>query len=632
MLDLRTLLAFDVETTSKVDKRFALQPCRRLRDDAGVGSHATAWFEVIPGQHPRICSEHLNAPTVEDHRNLLLRAAREGLTIVGWNTAFDVGWLIAEGLREEVMAVKWLDAMQLWKHVAREPEYDVPGSKRQSFSLKTAVAEYFPLNAGYEAGIDFHSDDPEDVAKRLRYNEMDAEFTLLLAARFIKELTAQGDQRLRNALLEAQSIPLVSNSGVRGLYVNAPAAAELDTALKAQIETLGAELAQHGATPEVLASPKQLGKLLFEDWGLPVQNTTPSGNPSTDKIALYMLSPMDRRVKLVKDYREAVGNHTKFVTNVLASVEYNGDGYTRPSPNIYGTYTGRMTFGSKQGKGKDEVQTGFAIHQMKRAAAYRRLVAAPPGYTMVEWDAAGQEYRWMAVESDDTTMLGLCQPGEDPHSYMGGQIGHVDYRQLIERVHAADSEAKKVRQMGKVGNLSCQFRIGPDKLYIQALVAHGMEIDLAEARVIHRTYHSTYPGVQAYWRRKIAEAKRKGYAETLAGRRVQLQGSWTSKALGWKLESSAINFPIQGVGADQKYLALAVLRNYLPQYDGHFYFELHDGLYAIFPTDKAEKATRHIQQVLNNLPYKKAWGFTPPIPLPWDAKIGPNWGDMIELK
>jgi hypothetical protein len=69
---------------------------------------------------------------------------------------------------------------------------------------------------------------------------------------------------------------------------------------------------------------------------------------------------------------------------------------------MFGTYTGRMTYASKQGKNKDARQIGFALHQIKRGSEYRGIMQAPPGYTIVEFDAAGQEYRWMATLSAAT--------------------------------------------------------------------------------------------------------------------------------------------------------------------------------------------------------------------------------------
>lgn len=96
--------------------------------------------------------------------------------------------------------------------------------------------------------------------------------------------------------------------------------------------------------------------------------------------------------------------------------------------------------------------------------------------------------------------------------------------------------------------------------------------------------------------------------------------------------STAINYRIQGTGADQKYLALSVISSYIRQIGAYFAWDLHDGIYLYIPKGKTEKAIVTIRAMLNNLPYKKAWGFVPPVPLPWDAKFGPAWGLLQEYK
>jgi len=136
--------------------------------------------------------------------------------------------------------------------------------------------------------------------------------------------------------------------------------------------------------------------------------------------------------------------------------------------------------------------------------------------------------------------------------------------------------------------------------------------------------------VPEYWIKQIAKAQRLGYVETLAGRRVQLGFDWPSK-LKWSYESTSINFPIQGVGADQKYLAIMVAGNYLPKVGGRVAFELHDGLFFYIPKAHSQRAVHELRAILSNLPYEKAWGVSLPIAFPVDAKIGHSWGDLKEV-
>lgn len=273
------------------------------------------------------------------------------------------------------------------------------------------------------------------------------------------------------------------------------------------------------------------------------------------------------------------------------------------------------------------LKTGFALHQMKRDPMFRKVIAAPPGYTLLEFDFAGQEFRWMAVMSGDETMLAMCQPGEDAHAFMAANIGAMDYPELRAKVAAGDKAAKDLRQIGKLGNLSCQYRTSARRLRSVARVDYGIPMDEETAVRIHSTYRTTYPGVPQYWKKQIAECKHSRVAWTLAGRKVQLVGEW-----GWPLESTAINFPIQGVGGDQKYLALAVSRSYLTRVEGKFYFELHDGIFFIVPHRYAERACAELKQILSNLPYERAWSVQLPITFPVDAKLGPTWGELKEWK
>lgn len=235
----------------------------------------------------------------------------------------------------------------------------------------------------------------------------------------------------------------------------------------------------------------------------------------------------------------------------------------------------------------------------------------------------------MAIASGDETMLELCQPGEDPHGFMGARIRHMDYRELVQKVHDGDKDAKDGRQLGKVANLSLQYRTSAKKLRVVARVQYNIPMELPEAEKIHTTYQSTYTKVPGYWRNQIALTKRLGYVETFAGRRVQVVGNW-SGTQGWSMESTAINYRIQGTGGDQKYLALSVLKPYIAKIGAVFAWELHDGLYLYVPHAQVERAATEIPWLLANLPYQRAWGFTPPIPLPWDVKWGQSWGELKE--
>lgn len=620
-------IAFDFETSGELPE-YALQPWRVQQGKAWATS--LVWARRIP-KGWRV-SGALD-PSTESMRDMLQEAIDKKLTIVGWNVVFDIQWLIAYGLYDLVMQCRWLDGMLLWRHAFIEPEYETDRAKKKSYSLKACVKELLPQHAGYEEAIDFHSTDPAERAKLHHYNEQDVKFTYRLARHFYNQLEPK--QR-KAALIEAQCLPMVAKANYDGLLIDTLAAHELDAALvQAAGKALG-ELSPYGVTEAVVRSPTQLSKLLFDVWGLPVfkENTgkkTGKTSRATDKETLHELSFVDPRAKTLRGYREALNNRTKFAVAPLAAVDYNGDGRAHPQAIVFGTYSGRLTYASKQGKGKDERQTGFALHQEKRDAMFRNIVIPPPGYTLVEFDASGQEFRWMAIAANDPVMLELCLPGEDAHAYMGARIVRTDYKTLIREVHEEKKEAKASRQLGKVANLSLQYRTSAPKLRSVARVQYNLPMELNQARNIHTTYQQAYRKVPIYWEKQIASTRRLGYVETFAGRRVQVTGNWDGRD-GWSMGSTAINYRIQGTGADQKYLAMMAMRSYLVSIGAFFAWDLHDGIYLYVPDAKVQKAVVEIRKLLNNLPYAQAWGFTPPIPLPWDCKVGKSWGQLKEWK
>lgn len=614
--------AFDVETSGELPE-YALQPWRYRQGKAWLTSLAWVWREDGQIKHAGGLYPDVNAI-----RYMLMWAIETGCTLVGWNVLFDLAWLFAYGEEDDSIIklldnVRFLDAMLLWRHLDIEPEYE--HKQARSYSLKAAVPIFFPQYAGYEADVDYHGTDPEQLKKLHEYNIADCVFTLRLARRFWNALSPA--QRAV-AMTEAASFKMVARANLEGLTVDTVEARNLSACLKQTATGRLRSLEPYGITEKIVRSPKQLGKVIYDDWKLPVLDYTTTGARSTNKVVLHKLALRDKRVREIKEYREALNQDTKFAAAPLEASTYNGDGRAHPQARVFGTYSGRMTFSSKQGKNKGERQTGFALHQMKRDPLFRRIIVPPPGFALMEFDAQGQEYRWMAIASGDKTMLQLCQPGQDPHAYMGSRIDRtLTYHQIITGAKSAGSPEANARQCGKVVNLSSQYRVGWKKLKQIADVDYGIVLSDDEAQRIQRIYLATYPGVQRYWISQVESARAKGYVETIPGRRVRVTGEWGGD-LAWQMEGTAINYPVQGTGAEQKYLALRCVRKYINEAGIKFAWDLHDGLYFYVPIPKVKDAAYVIKKILDTLPYEAVWDFKPPIPMPWDCKVGPSWGDL----
>ena len=504
----RSVCATDFET-SGTRPEFALQPWRVKTGDFWATSLAWVWPEA-----GKLRAGGGLTPDRAMMRDFLQWAISTERRVCGWNLTYDLSVFLAYGLDTEVFKLKYLDGMLLWRHVEIEPEYDDAGPKK-SYGLKAYVREFIPEYAGYEAEIDFHDTSSDMRAKLHKYNIEDTALSLSACKRLWAALTPRQQGAV---LLEADCLPFVAAANLRGLLVDTLASHDVGLKLEAQAAKELAALAPYGVTEKIVRSPKQLAALMFGEggWGLtPLKHGKPNektgvATASTDKETLHELSFVDPRAKQLRSYREALNQKTKFSDGLIESVDYCQDnGRCHPQAKVFGTYSSRFTYSSKQSAKITRVRTfktkppreeivnaelpiGFALHQMKRGPEFRRQVIVPPNCTMVEFDAAGQEFRWMAIASGDTTMLTLCLPGEDAHSFMGARIDsdHFEYRELIRLNHELDDlrddmvtprhkQAKQTRYSGKVGNLSCQYRISARRFTITARVDYGMDLSPA---------------------------------------------------------------------------------------------------------------------------------------------------------
>jgi DNA polymerase I-like protein with 3'-5' exonuclease and polymerase domains len=557
----------------------------------------------------------LREPSAEQLGAWLDNCKETGLTIVGWNVMFDIAWLIAKGLGDKVRQNKWLDAMLLLKRI---------DGFRHSYGLKTVVKEKWPQHADYAIDDFSKPETPEAWQTMLVYNLKDVIFTITLAKEYIGQMT---DKELTMALIEAECLPELAQAWVDGIYIDEAALAKLREENTAELVQLRLDL---GVSPKVVASPKQLAQLLYNEWGLPVLDRTEKGAPSTSKDALHKLAiyaPQDDRIKNLLRMRKCKTTEGKYIEAVEKSIALHGRNITHPQPQAGGTYTSRLTYSSKQGKGKDELQTGIALHQWSRDKRVRAELIPPPGYLLGEWDFSGQEMRLMADASQDETMLSLFLDNIDGHAFMGASIKSRDWKWVHEE-QDNDPEAKQIRLLGKFANLSLQYRIGVATIRIRALTQYGLNLSEADATLIRNKYALTYPGVLQYWVDSIKKAAERGYAETRGGHRIKLDDMSE-----YSNQQTAINFPIQGTGGDMKLLALSVLKNHFAELGVHFAWDLHDALFLYVPDDsRAVKTANFIQHTLSNLPYEKAWGWKPAVPLPVDGKLGKSWGSLKSYK
>lgn len=614
------IVTTDFETWGTLPE-YALQPWRLKTGDA--------WITMSCWHYGTDKVLHHTDNFKENIRKHLKFCAEKNIYIVGWNTVFECAWMIALGLKEEVMACKWLDGMLLYKNLINHPTHE----GRLELSLKDAVRKFLPEHANYEENVDYGAVPGTEAWDSLvHYNKLDCLFTHTMTEKFLSELNT-----LKPYLIEASCLPLVAEAWVEGI--------ELDTGylLKLQEEKQAAALKEFeniqtidpSITEEMLRSPKQMSDKLFGDeegqFGLVAPILTAKGNKSTNRLTLKLLQEENPVTRTINAYKEHTVSITKFIEGPLKSVDYYDDKITHPGMRVNSTYSRRMTITSKQGRGKNERPTGIPLHQFPRKKEYRKSIVAPVGCSLVEFDASGQEFRWLAVVSGDTNMLDLCRPGQDAHCFLASQVTGEDYLELVRLHKNGDARVKRPRDLGKTGNFGLSYGTSPKTFQKMALSMYDVSITIMEAKALHRAYRKAYPGMEDYWAEQKYKCMHYDYIENVFGSRVNFDPNRHPRD-EWSYVATAFNFPIQSAGADQKYLALAVLRAVLSDYNARFIMDLHDGLYFIVPENRVHDFAHRAKRLLHNLPYKRLYNLSLPIEFPWDCKIGPNWCDMKEFE
>lgn len=602
------LCGLDIETPQGI-REYSLQPWRVRTGQATIKT--IALYSEDKAVKRRIAN-----PSRGTLIELLEECTEHAYVMAGWNLVFDVSWLCAYDLVPYLKKLKWLDGMLLLKR------YNPWQSKEEGgigFGLKENVRAVWPEHGEYAIDATTVATTAQELQDMLVYNYKDAQYATKLTRLYWEGLSKS--ERI-GAWVECGNIVDVALSYVNGICINKSAITPFHEDINKRIaeneEILGHDIS-------VVRSPKQLANLIFTEWNYEPVNTTPKGEPATDKESLLRLAikhEKDPRFKALLALRKCNTQGSKFVQSVIKSTEYHGADITRPEPIMSGAYSHRFTYSSYQGSGKNRRQTGIALHQWERGKNARDILTAPEGFLLAEFDFSGQEMRLMAIESEDPIMLDLFGSGGDGHALMGANIENLDY-EYVKNNSDSDPRAKAARNLGKFSNLSLQYRIGIDTMMSRALTQYNLQLWRAKAEHIKKTYLSTYKRVPVYWKEAVRRANIEGYAFSRGGARVPL-----NNLNDYQQQQIAINFRIQGTGAEMKLLGINMCRSMFDE-DLVYGWDLHDALFMYVRDDaNALAKVKKIQKILSNLPYKEVWGWDIPIPLPVDAKLGKTWGSL----
>ena len=359
------------------------------------------------------------------------------------------------------------------------------------------------------------------------------DIVLELYRKFLPMLSENGLEKLFREI----EMPLVHVLGVmeeNGVRIDSENLKGISQEFGQQIHQLEDEIYQMAGVIFNIASPKQLGEVLFERLQLdPKAKKTRTGQYATGEEVLQKLEGKHPIIKAILEYRSYTKLKSTYLDALPALINPK-DGLIHTSFNQAVTATGRLSSNNPN-------LQNIPVRTANGREIRRAFVPRSPEYTLMAADYSQIELRIIAHLSQDPAMISDFQLGHDIHAATAAKVFHVPIDQVT----------KEQRSRAKAVNFGIIYGMSAFGL------AQRMEISRGEASDIIKKYFEEYAGIKEYMNRSIALAKERGYAETILGRRRYLRdinaANGTVRSFA---ERNAINAPIQGSSADMIKIAM----------------------------------------------------------------------------
>lgn len=416
-----------------------------------------------------------------------------------------------------------------------------------------------------------------------------------LCEKLINKIKANEQEKLLDEIEIPLAKVLAKMENV-GFAVDRQGIADYGEMLSAQINQFESSIYEAAGGKFNINSPKQLGKVLFEDLGLPVKKKTKSGY-STNAEVLESLRYEHEIVDMVLSYRALAKLNSTYCEGLLKVIA--DDGRIHSSFNQTETRTGRIS-------STDPNLQNIPV-RTELGREMRRFFCAKDGWVLVDADYSQIELRVLAHISEDKNMIEAFKNNDDIHAITASQV----FNMPLEMV------TPLMRSRAKAVNFGIVYGIGAFSL------GKDIGVSMREASQYIKNYLAHYSGVDEYMHRVVERAKLDGYVETMFGRRRYLPELSTGKAMTRAFgERVARNMPIQGTAADIIKIAMVRVNDRLERegLKSRLILQVHDELIVESPQDESEYAARLLQEEMENAVKLS-------VPLTADAAIGKTWYD-----
>ncbi len=425
----------------------------------------------------------------------------------------------------------------------------------------------------------------------------DADITLQLKEVFEPMLEETGTKDLFNKI-EMPLVPVLASMEAEGVRLETNALEEFSAELQFDITKLDVDIKELAGMDFNIASPKQLGEVLFEKLKVTDKpKLTKTKQYSTGEDILLRLSDKHPIIDKILDYRSLTKLKSTYV-DALPKLINPRDHRIHTSYNQAVAATGRLSSNNPN-------LQNIPIRTEKGREIRKAFVPRNKDFTLLAADYSQIELRIIAELSEDASLIETFVQGLDVHTATASRIFGV----------ALEEVTNDMRRSAKTVNFGIAYGISAFGL------SERLRIPRKEAADIIAQYFSKYPGVKSYMDQTIDFARKHGYVETMMGRRRYLRDINSSNAtVRGFAERNAINAPVQGSSADMIKIAMIEIHKSMmkEKMKSRMILQVHDEL--VFDADKKEL------ELLKELVGEKMRSAIPmTVPVVVDMNHGDNW-------
>ncbi len=567
-------IVFDTETTN-ID----VYSAELVGLSFAIKAHE-AWYLSMPAER-EACQKKLELlrPLFED----------ESIMKIGQNLKYDISMLTQYGI-----SVRGPLFDTMLAHYLLEPE-----QRHNMDYLAEVYLNYLTIPIEDLIGKGRMQKTMREVPVELvkEYAAEDADITLQLYEKLLPLLKENGVEKLFYEI-EMPLVPVLSRMEANGVKIDTENLQQISEAFGVEIHKIEEEIYKAAGMPFNIASPKQLGEVLFEKLRIDEKaKKTKTGQYATGEDVLQKLSHKHPIIQMILDYRSFTKLKSTYLDALPALVNPK-DGLIHTSYNQAVTATGRLSSNNPN-------LQNIPVRTEKGREIRRAFVPRSDAYTLLAADYSQIELRIIAHLSQDPAMVNDFNLGHDIHAATAAKVFHVPMDQVT----------KEQRSRAKAVNFGIIYGMSAFGL------AERMELSRSEAADIIKKYFEEYAGIKEYMNRSIALARERGYAETILGRRRYLRdiNSSNSVVRGFA-ERNAINAPIQGSSADMIKIAMIGIHQELERLkmQSKMILQVHDELVFDAHLDELDTLKSIVNdKMVNALPLS--------VPVIVEMNTGVNW-------